>query len=360
MLQIYDFVVKLPADGYVLSLFDTPATSYKDVFLAGRPFKSLYAIHALTDYIESVWRAALAGDATPSSERTSVQTSYEEALRRSLHLVVQALSDPGVLGGATARLQMRVASSLMQTFVKLVQGNTTCLRRRHDTLLTTHIGVYGSKPSPCASHVEAPAPARLVEILSNALDYPDDGGLPLIASAFSAILRVGQLDAQFWMQITEDVAFRGLIQKLLLFDSRKTVRVAVVELVEESTEVEGKESQAQDAEPSGTETASPNDLALYLWPIASELLPESVRLSDQCEEFFSVLRTLLLISKKLPGQVQFDKVAGQTSKLLLEHTSTEDVNQLEPYDSVASGLASVLHLCLQSDPVASASEAIPE
>lgn len=120
--QIYDFVVRLPADGYIMSRFDNESTSYKDLFLPGQPFKSLYAIHALTEYIEGASRTALRVDRSTTAPKADLQSSQEQALRRSLQLVVQALSDPEVLGGSISRLQIRVVSSLMQKLVQLVQG----------------------------------------------------------------------------------------------------------------------------------------------------------------------------------------------------------------------------------------------
>lgn len=127
-LQIYNFMVRLPADGYMLSLLDTDSTSYKDLFLPGQPFKSLYAIHALTEYIEDVRRANLN---CRGPLRGGPQVTQQDHLKRSLRLVVQALSDPEVLRGSVARLQIRVLGSLMEKFVQLAQGTfrVPCLPR---------------------------------------------------------------------------------------------------------------------------------------------------------------------------------------------------------------------------------------
>ncbi|XP_044721100.1 ubiquitin carboxyl-terminal hydrolase domain-containing protein [Hirsutella rhossiliensis] len=328
--EIYDFVIRLPADGYILSRFDTNSTSYKDLFLPGQPFKSLYAIHALSEYIEGACRATSSGNPGSTPQRRDLQSSQEAALRRSLHLVVQALSDPEVLEGSVTRLQIRVVSSLMQKFVQLVQ-------------------------------VDSPTPERLIEVLSDALDYPDNGAIPLIASTCSAILLVGKLDARFWIKITESNDFRGLIQKLVLFEPRREVRVAVVELLEVSAEAEAQVPQTQPAKFATSEVREPSLLAKYLWPIVSNLLPEAVERTAQCDELFRLLKKLLLLmSNTLPGQSQFDQLTRQTNELLLEHDSTEDVSQIEPYDPVANGLASVLHLCLQIDASLPASRALPE
>ncbi|PHH89690.1 hypothetical protein CDD83_5496 [Cordyceps sp. RAO-2017] len=66
------------------------------------------------------------------------------------------------------------------------------------------------------------------------------------------------------------------------------------------------------------------------------------------------------MASTLSGQLQLDRLTAQATKLLLEHTSTEDVSQPEPYDPISSGLSSILHLCLQIDSSLSTSEVLPE
>ncbi|RDA84248.1 hypothetical protein CP532_1981 [Ophiocordyceps camponoti-leonardi (nom. inval.)] len=326
--QIYDFVVRLPADGYIMSLFDTDETSYKDLFLSGQPFKSLYAIHALAEYVDAASGAG-AGSSLASASPTS---SHEEALRRAQHFVVQALSDPGVLQGTTDRLQIRLASALMQEFVALASGPYKSRQRSDDR------------------YIDAPASERLLEILGGALDHTDDEVLPLISNTCSAILLVSKLDAQFWIKITQGDVLCGLLRRLILLDPRKAVRVATTQLIEASIEAEVQAWQAQTQDAPETEAREPFALARYLWPIVSGLLADAVRLPAQCEEFFGLLKMLLSrVSIALSRQMQLSELAGQTSSLLLQHTSTEDVSHQAPYDPVASSLASALYLCLHID-----------
>ncbi|PFH60693.1 hypothetical protein XA68_10531 [Ophiocordyceps unilateralis] len=337
--QIYDFVVKLPADGYIMSRFDTDSTSYKDLFLSGQPFRSLYALHALAEYVD-----AASGAATGSSLASASPTSsHEEALRRALHLVVQALSDPSVLEGTTDRLQIRLASALMQKFVALVSG------------------VYCSKTWLVAGRIAAPVPERFVEILGNALDHAHDEALPLISSTCNAILLVSNLNANFWIKVTQGDVFRNLLQKLVLLDPRRAVRSAATQLIEVSIEAQGQAWQLRTPEAPVTEVGEPFALARYLWPIVSDLLPEAVRLPVQCEEFFNLLKILIsLMSTALPRQMQLDQLMGHMSSLLLQHSSTEDVSQQSPYDPVVGGLASAMHLCLQIDASLLASTTLPK
>ncbi|PHH80164.1 hypothetical protein CDD82_1934 [Ophiocordyceps australis] len=337
--EIYNFVVKLPADGYILSLLDTDVTSYKDLFLSGQPFRSLYAIHALKEYVESASRARSAGT---NLESNGCYTSREKAMKRSLRLVVQALSDAEVLQGSSTRLQIRLASSLMQEFVRLTKA------------------LYGSVSFAACDAAEAPSPKRLMEVLSDALEYPEQEALPLIASTCSAILKIGQLDDQFWKEITSMPSFAQLVQRLVLFDPRKEVRLAAVKLIGEAAEFEAQPLQVS-ADPAPKRNERSFGLGQFLWPITVELLPEAVRLAQQCEEaFVLLLKLLLLISNKMLLQTRVDSLAVETSKLLLQHHSSERITHIEPYDAVAAGLTSVLYACLQIDSRLPASDVLPD
>lgn len=51
--QIYSFLIKFPVYDVLLANFESEDVSYKEVFPLGRPFKSLYAIYALREYIRT-------------------------------------------------------------------------------------------------------------------------------------------------------------------------------------------------------------------------------------------------------------------------------------------------------------------
>ncbi|KYK55829.1 hypothetical protein DCS_07793 [Drechmeria coniospora] len=358
--EIYDFVVKLPADGYVMSLFDTTNTSYKDLFLPGQPFKSLYAVHALVEYIECA-RRGLADANTPyTSEDRDGSVAYDQALQKSLQLVVQALTDSTIFDGVPPQLKMRVASALMQTFVKLIQGICRSLTQYlHPANIITARSI--SKPTVAVNEIDVPAPERLVEFLSDAVACEGDSGLPLITSTCSAILFLSQMQQQFWVKISGDSIFRALIETLLLFDSRKIVRMAAVDLIASCAEREVQKLQIQDAKGTVPEGAGLEGIALYLWLVVSELPPEAAQHPTQCDELFGLLKKMLfLLSEKLPGRVDVNRLAGEASRLLLEHESTEDISQQDPLDAVASGLVSVLHSCMLICAELPSSGALPE
>lgn len=110
--------MQLPADGEFTARFETDNVSHLDIFLKGYPFKTLYAIHAISDYVEAARYQRL--QIRPGTEIASEGLeSSQKALERSLRLVVDAISDPEVLDGVSSALRLRIAGSLVQVYVKL-------------------------------------------------------------------------------------------------------------------------------------------------------------------------------------------------------------------------------------------------
>ncbi|KJZ76086.1 hypothetical protein HIM_04542 [Hirsutella minnesotensis 3608] len=339
--EIYDFVVKLPADGFIISRFESDATSYRDLFLPGQPFKSLYALHALTEYVESVSRES--SNIEPGLRQDEPSSSRAEALARSLHLVVQALSDHEVIEGITLRLRVRLASSLLQKFIRLIQA------------------VFEADPRSSSDSINVPTPSRLVQILSDAVSLEDGDVLPLIVSTCNAILLVSRMNPPFWKSIMQSSDFQALIEQLVLFEPRRDVRTAIVGLIEFAVQVQTQTSQKQVIDLTGPEPEETANLAEYLWPIVAGLLTPATELPAQCEEFFRLLKCLLLrLASKLAGLPLFERLAAETSQRLLNHEVTEDVSHTQPYDPIVNGLAAVLYLCLQIDTSLVESNIVPD
>lgn len=70
-----------------------------------------------------------------TGSETSSSVSYQQTLGRALRLVVDAIGDPEILDGLSLELQLRIAGSLLQTFVTLFDGkllwSADCSGRSH-------------------------------------------------------------------------------------------------------------------------------------------------------------------------------------------------------------------------------------
>lgn len=112
--QIYAFLVTLPVDDRILCTLESETTTYQDVFPVGQPLKSLYALHAIREYLSA--QSALA-------KLKQEKILYDGALRRVLGLVAFAISDRAVIDDSTgAELRAALATRLVEQLLAIVRG----------------------------------------------------------------------------------------------------------------------------------------------------------------------------------------------------------------------------------------------
>ena len=124
-LKIYHFLVSLPADDSILTAFENPATSYRDIFPLGQPFKSLYALHALREYLSTrQLKSNVMQVSSPDGERqVDTATDRQDALVRAISLIVAAICDPEVVERSSSEsLQLKLSLELVDNFVQLLKG----------------------------------------------------------------------------------------------------------------------------------------------------------------------------------------------------------------------------------------------
>ncbi|EHK45664.1 hypothetical protein TRIATDRAFT_40314 [Trichoderma atroviride IMI 206040] len=336
--EVYSLLVQLPTDGGIIDLFESPTVAHTDIFPPGQPYKSLYVIRALTEYIESI-RLIESSDETGRKALRFSQSSYEEALKKSYSLVVLAISNESFLEQITPALQIELMQALMATFVRLLQ-NTWLLSRQSVKDGATY-----------------PSPRRLVEILSYASESTQVGSESLIDGSISAILRLCLIHDDFLEEIANLDSFTDLVKSLILLNPRSTVRNRVVEMIREAVEIE----EGLIA-PSESDAIAPfYPLTKFAWSTISSFLSEAISVPSQCHEFFGGLEYLLYKTFQImPSEVDTPAVAAQVCQLLLSHDSTESLDQPESQDVLANDLLSILLGCLQVDETLPASSSLPD
>lgn len=113
--------MRLPVDGHIIGLFENDQTCYNDVFFPGQPFKSLYTVHALAEYTDTA-RITTSSKIRGIGQNEFSNISSEAAMTKTLSLIVHAISDANLLEGITAQLQVELMTSLMGSFMHLLQG----------------------------------------------------------------------------------------------------------------------------------------------------------------------------------------------------------------------------------------------
>ncbi|KAM0514975.1 hypothetical protein ACHAPE_006297 [Trichoderma viride] len=335
--EVYSLLVQLPTDGGIIDLFESPTATHADIFPPGQPYKSLYVIRALTEYIEAI-RLIESSDEKGKKALRFSQSSYEEALRKSYSLVVLAISNESFLEQITPALQTELMQALMATFVRLLQ-NTWLLSRQSVEDGATY-----------------PSPSRLIEILSYASESTQEGSESLIDGSIAAILRLCLVHDAFLENIASLDSFTDLLKSLILLDSRSTVRSIVIEMVRDALETE----EGLLAPSESDVAASSYPLTRFAWSTISSFLPEAISVPSQCHEFFGGLEYLLYKTfQVMPSEVDTPAVAAQVCQLLLSHDSTESLDEPESQDVLANDLLSILLGCLQVDETLPASSSLP-
>ncbi|CAI4218916.1 unnamed protein product [Parascedosporium putredinis] len=221
--EIYQFIVKLPADSHRLEVLDSNSTSYLEVFPLGQPFKCLYALYALVEYTDAARRRN--NIALPSFEGDGSSNGYKEAMERALKLTFAAISDPNVIERCpSGHLKSQLSLQLM-----------TCLV---DLLTTWQISVSNKETDWEES---TPPLDRLLAILREAHSNPnDEHSLRLIPATFTAILLLCVVRAGCWDELVKTDEFGTLTQELLL-DPRFAIREKVSKVVKEACRDEHRE-----------------------------------------------------------------------------------------------------------------------
>jgi ubiquitin carboxyl-terminal hydrolase 34 len=112
--------VRLPADDVVLELLDSSSTSYKDVFPPGQPFKSLYALHAIRDYIAGVRRF---DDTERSAAGSASIRTLAVALKRTMSFIVAGIQDNDVTDrNSSKQVEMTLILHFVKCYTRLLSG----------------------------------------------------------------------------------------------------------------------------------------------------------------------------------------------------------------------------------------------
>ncbi|RGP80246.1 hypothetical protein FLONG3_1618 [Fusarium longipes] len=335
--EIFYFLVQLPTEGHLSKLIDSEPGTYKDIFPSGQPFKSLYAVHTLSKYARSLPPRNLNSDGSPNNMFVPHSVPYSKALKIATSLVVHAISDKSVFDQASTSMRLKLTTNLLQVFKQFYDR------------------INASESQVLLKSLDTPDPNRLVEILSYAASCPGDAPLLAVHLALLISLRLSVVGDQFWTQLSTNPGFGRVLRCLLLTDLRQTIRARSTKVVQDFFNLVEHAAAGQ---------ASSSNLAgsvsRYFWTVAGDLMSEAVGFPHQCEEVFLLTHFLLArIQKQAPEWLSIEMLAGKTSQLLIEHTTIEAIESPGVEDTLAKGLASLLHLCLKLDASIAPSGVLP-
>ncbi|GAB1320503.1 USP domain-containing protein [Madurella fahalii] len=319
--EIYSFLVKLPADEGVLESIDSPSLSYLETFPLGQPFKSLYAVHALHEYLDSQRRTSTISVVDKQDDEADWWPSQRAAsLVRAMSLVVPAVSDPQVAAQCPSHeLQIELASALVELLVSLLKDPEL--------------------PASTAQLLDAPLLDRLLAILSVALSADTvESATKHVPLCLQSIFESCSMSDVFMSAFCTHPEVPGLLGDLLLKEPRVAVRQSIALLIEQ------KCCPVKDGESRSDSCPTTSKFREFLWPLISRLVGPAIASPSNSAEVLSLCLVMFqTLRDDQPGILNLRDLANDWLELLLGHTTSEDPTKPDNVDFVASSLIRLLH-----------------
>ncbi|KAI3401247.1 hypothetical protein diail_11953 [Diaporthe ilicicola] len=304
--EMHAFLETLPVDDRILATIEHETPNYHQVFPVGQPLKSLYAVHAIQEYLNIQFSLA---------KSNNENASYNNAMARALRLVVWAISDRDVGDrNSSEELRIRLASKLVELLLSILKDP--------------------SRTSSVPECLDITLLERLVEIMSFCTTAsPTASCTNLLTVTFQAILDTCSLRVELWEELCSRADVKSVIRQILLDDPRGTLRKSTALAIGEKT--------VHLLSPSATAEPVFRD---FFWAFLIELIPYGLTQPATCSELFQLAVALFKSMKEsksnvldLPRTIQF------LSRLLLDYQPQEDIIQPGTVDLAAQGLVGLLH-----------------
>lgn len=296
--EIYYFLIKFPVYDQLLKDFETQ-TSYTDIFPFGQPYKCLYAIHCLREFING------------QSQKGSVS---EGALTRAISLIVAAVSNSDILEHCTVGdLRDYLALHLIECLVQFLKEPVP--------------------PSAIAPLLNSVLLERLLQLLYDAKEAETSHNSVLLTGrCFEAILEASVHNPELWKSFVSHLHGNTLLRDLILDDDRPSIRKTIAKQIMNKCTFS----------PSLVQVPS-SSFVLAFWPMIAALISEAVHRQDQCEETFTLCYNLFKrLTETSLEPANLERLIKQVGTLLLAHSCKEVVGHFESIDHVAQGLANLL------------------
>jgi ubiquitin carboxyl-terminal hydrolase 34 len=172
----------------------------------------------------------------------------------------------------------------------------------------------------------------------------------LICSCFAVLLDGSVRDQGIWNAVKEKANFNELIFSLLLVQSRKIIRIEVLERIKIICgPLKPSKLPGTIAEETGNSTENPLriDILATLWNSLVDVIAKTPMYARQSEEFFiAALWMFRTIAEKSPCDLIFNDYLKQWSSFMFSHRTEEFIGR-EPVDNLIVGFSSLLEWCLK-------------
>ncbi|CAD6444908.1 6039bd08-4af7-4836-9051-2cf9a245c040 [Sclerotinia trifoliorum] len=302
--KIYSFLIQFPVYDKVLQDLSNSAVPYTEIFPLGQPYKALYGLYGLKQYISS------------QSSKGFIDTA---GFDRAMALLVAAISDPKFLEScAPQTIRETLAMHFISSLASLLK----------DPAL----------PASSTAGIDDKLLERLLDLLYAAKSVTGrEASVHLIWTSVEALLEVAIQNSALWRTFVRHLNGSDLLQNLLLEDLRPFVRKAISKHITSKCTFSPNPAHV-----------SPSEVAITLWPIVAKLIPEAVKRPEQCVETFQLALTIFKRLLETEVDVDLVTVAREWGELLIHHDNCEDVGVPEAVDMVTQGLVNLLHHAVMS------------
>jgi ubiquitin carboxyl-terminal hydrolase 34 len=302
--EVYSFLVCLPLDEHILGPIRDESVGYRSVFAVGQPFKSLYAAHALRQYLVLNRQATTSLLRVADHDIFTESANHSAVLRRVASLTIAAICDHEVLG-RTQNLDLQLALS-----ISLVEGFAAALKDAQGR-------------SFIAEALDSSLIDPLLQILSLAVTYPDkESAVRLVLPCLQAIFDCCSISRRFWEAFCQQRDVDILFGDLLLHEwDCGSVRKITAKLVGER--ITFSHSSA---------VVSPAEFREIFWPLVTNLIPKAMLEPSKCEEVFSLAFSMMkLMSDAEDNTLDLDSLLNAVSRWLLSYSTFEVSSLVSPY-----------------------------
>ncbi|CAK7566532.1 MAG: hypothetical protein SEPTF4163_004479 [Sporothrix epigloea] len=377
--EIYEFLAQLPINSDFLSQFDRSDLAYTEVFYIGQPYKSLYALHALQQYLDlhhhlsggTETEVAVPIPSSENSESTEAQMrtpessevtlstnevpiaalesvapqsqplskalpksratiTYSDALATATRLVTSAVCDTKITQVPDdAALQIQVSTQLLKMLSLLLSSSELSL--------------------PSCTSLDKRLLSCLMEILSSDYHCGSPESILLLKDAFVALIKACTLSREFWSAFLEHAKAKELIKQLLLESNHPEIRQLV-------------ESQIGDlSESTGTTSAvATSEFREFFWKIILDAVPQAINEPEKCEGVLSLADILFRQLYEANSPVlDITVLLRQMGSLLTSYTTIEDVTQLNCADYAMFGLSRLFRSVYRASRILELTDILP-
>ncbi|KAK4196643.1 putative ubiquitin carboxyl-terminal hydrolase [Triangularia verruculosa] len=328
--EIYAFLVKLPADEGILKTIDSPTLSFQEFFPMGQAFKSLYAVHALREYIAARRKQSNTAKADADGKRgQELLQLYADSLTRAMSLVVPAISNDVAAHCPSRELRIELEMTLLDTFV----------------LLSTEPQL----PEAAAQYLDEALLLRLLTNLSSALSgYP----APHVRRCFQSILEACCLSDSFMAAFCAQSEVPRLVERMLLQEPGSPVSKKTAALIRQKCGMD------ESSEHRLTRTGATTAFRILFWPLVCGLIEQAVN-SRSAEVLGLCLDLFRAVRSAQPELLELRSLSDQWFNLLASYETTEDVTKPHVIDQVACLLVRLLDTLISSHSGVQRKEVLP-